>query len=71
MPKIGTEVTTPDGKATVISNNMLKMLVKTKTAMKDGSVIYKEYALDEIKFKKPAVKEENEADINEAELNLD
>ncbi|MBO5926689.1 MAG: stage 0 sporulation family protein, partial [Clostridia bacterium] len=53
MPKIGTEVTTPDGKATVISNNMLKMLVKTKTAMKDGSVIYKEYALDEIKFKKP------------------
>ena len=48
MPKIGSEVTTPDGVATVISNNMLKMLVKTKTTMKDGSTIYGEYKLDDI-----------------------
>ncbi len=51
MPKIGSEVTTPDGKATVISNNMLKMLVKTKTIMKDGSLLYNEYKLSDIKFK--------------------
>ncbi len=51
MPKVGSEVTTPDGKATVISNNMLKMLVKTKSFMKDGSIIYNEYKLSDVKFK--------------------
>ena len=61
MPKIGSEVTTPDGKATVISNNMLKMLVKTKTIMKDGSLIYNEYKLSDIKFKNNKdVKEEDD-----------
>ena len=60
MPKVGSEVTTPDGKATVISNNMLKMLVKTKTVKNDGSMIYNEYNLSDIKFK--ANKEEKEED---------
>jgi hypothetical protein len=57
MPKVGSEVQTPDGKATVISNNMLKMLVKTKTTMKDGSVTYKDYELSEIKFTNNKIKE--------------
>ncbi len=65
MPKIGSEVTTPDGKATVISNNMLKMLVKTKTVMKDGSVLYNEYNLDDIKFKKQKEQEEPDIDVEE------
>jgi cell fate regulator YaaT (PSP1 superfamily) len=64
MPKVGSEVTTPDGKATVISNNMLKMLVKTKTVLKDGSVTYKDYNLDEIKFKNNKIQKE-EDDIEE------
>lgn len=64
MPKIGSEVTTPDGKATVISNNMLKMLVKTKCASKDGVITYKEYKLEEISFKKPN-KEETQEDLKE------
>ena len=64
MPKIGSEVTTPDGKATVISNNMLKMLVKTKCASKDGVITYKEYKLEEISFKKPN-KEEAQEDLKE------
>ncbi len=55
MPKVGSEVTTPDGKATVISNNMLKLLVKTKTVQKDGSVIYGEYKLCDVQFDKKAV----------------
>ena len=63
MPKVGLEVQTPDGKATVISNNMLKMLVKTKTTMKDGTVTYKDYALDEIKFKNNKVKETAEEEL--------
>ena len=60
MPKVGSEVQTPDGKATVISNNMLKMLVKTKTTMKDGSITYKDYELSEIKFKNNKIKEPEE-----------
>ena len=56
MPKIGSEVVTPDGKATVISNNMLKMLVKTKTQQNDGTIIYKEYKLEEVKFKNNKIK---------------
>ena len=67
MPKAGSEVTTPDGKATVISNNMLKLLVKTKTVAKDGTVTYNEYPLDKVKFKprKPDPKEEKEEEAEE------
>ncbi len=52
MPKVGSEVITPDGKATVVSNNMLKMLVKTKFEASDGSLSYKDYNLEDIKVKK-------------------
>ena len=52
MPKVGSEVVTPDGKATVVSNNMLKLIVKVKTANADGSFAYKDYPLDAIKVKK-------------------
>ena len=64
MPKIGSEVTTPDGKATVIANNMLKMLVKTKMSLKDGTLSYNEYPLDSIQFTKKGEqsKEDNEND---------
>ncbi len=67
MPKIGSEVTTPDGKATVISNNMLKMLVKTKTIMKDGSIIYNEYKLSDIKFKNNKDVKEEDDEISDLE----
>lgn len=63
MPKVGSEVQTPDGKATVISNNMLKMLVKTKTQANDGTITYKDYKLEEIKFKNNKIKEEEEEDL--------
>ena len=52
MPKIGSEVVTPDGKATVISNNMLKLLVKVKIESGDGSLVFKDFKLSEIKVKK-------------------
>ena len=64
MPKVGSEVTTPDGKATVISNNMLKMIVKTKAILKDGSVIYKDYDLSDIKFKNNKIVEEEPEEEN-------
>ncbi len=67
MPKIGSEVETPDGKATVISNNMLKMLVKTKMVMKDGSLLYNEYKLEDVKFKKIVEKEDKDSDVDSGE----
>ena len=66
MPKVGSEITTPDGKAIVISVNMLKLLVKTKTVLKDGTTTYKDYSLDEIKFKNKNVEEHGE-EIEEIE----
>jgi hypothetical protein len=55
MTKIGSEVTTTDGKAIVIANNMLKLLVKTKMVQKDGSLIYGEYKLCDVQFDKKNV----------------
>lgn len=64
MPKIGSEVTTPDGKAIVISNNMLKMIVKTKAFQKDGTLLYNEYPLDAVKFTKKGEPEKEEEGEN-------
>lgn len=51
MPKIGSEVDTPDGKGTVVATNMLKMEVKIKIEQKDG-LSYKDFPVDKIRFKK-------------------
>ena len=51
MPKVGSEVTSPDGKGVVVSVNMLKMTVKVKSELKDGSVEYKDYDVKDLKFK--------------------
>lgn len=53
MPKIGSEVDTPDGKAIVVTNNMLTMVITTKRQAQDGGFTYKEYKLSEIKVKRP------------------
>ncbi len=53
MPKIGSEVETPDGKAIVVTNNMLTLVVTTKKPSGDGGFTYKEYKLSEIKVKRP------------------
>ena len=52
MPKIGSEVDTPDGKAIVVSNNMITLKITTKKPTGDGGFTYKDYALAEIKVKK-------------------
>ena len=51
MPKVGSTVSSPEGKGMVIGLNMLKFLVKLKIE-KDGDLIYKEFPLSEIKFHK-------------------
>ena len=52
MPKVGSEVGTPDGKAIVTSVNMLKMEVKVKIDDKNGGWIWKDFPVQDIRFKK-------------------
>lgn len=66
MPKIGAEVTTPDGKSIVVSVNMLKMQIKTKMDDKNGGWIYKDYDVQDVKFKK-SNQPEQENEENEEE----
>ena len=68
MPKIGSEVDTPDGKAIVVTNNMLTMVVTTKRQAQDGGFTYKEYKLSEIKVKRPNKLEEVKDGAEEKEL---
>ena len=51
VPKVGSEVGTPEGKGTVVNVNMLKMEVKVKIEQKD-SVTYRDYKPEELKFKR-------------------
>lgn len=51
MPKIGTELNTPDGKGVVVNVNMLKMLVRVRIEDKaKDSVTYKDYSVDDLKY---------------------
>ena len=52
MPKVGSEVGTPEGKATVASVNMLKMQVKVKIDDKNGGLIFKDFPVEDIRFKR-------------------
>ena len=52
MPKIGSEVGTPEGKAIIAAVNMLKMHVTVKVDDKNGGWLYKEYPVADIRFKK-------------------
>ncbi|MCD8206276.1 MAG: stage 0 sporulation protein [Clostridia bacterium] len=49
MPKTGSEVTTPDGKGTVVNVDMLRMRVKVRISGGDFFK-YGDYSLDEISF---------------------
>ena len=65
MPKVGSEVGTPEGKATVASVNMLKMTVKVKIDDKNGGLLFKDYPVDELRFKRknqPEPKDEDDED---------
>lgn len=68
LPKVGAEVGTPEGKAIVASLNMLKMQVRVKMSDGAGGWIFKEYPVDEIRFKKnnqPQAKKDDEDEDEE------
>ena len=62
MPKVGSEVGTPDGKAIVASINMLKMEVKVKIDDKNGGWIWKDFPVKDVRFKKGNQPEKPEKD---------
>ena len=64
MPKLGFEVTTPDGKASVVANNMLRETVRVKFD-NQGEFSYKAYPLSDLKFKKTKKDEEPDETVDE------
>lgn len=64
MPKINSLVTTPDGEGKVVYNDILreKSIV---TIMKDDTIERKEYDVSELKFTKPAVKQNKDSENND------
>ena len=51
MPKQGGTVGTPEGDGVVISNDMLKLISKVKITKPDGTEVYKDFAVKELRFK--------------------
>jgi len=49
MPKLGSEVGTPSGQATVTNNDLLRRIVTVKIQSKDDSFEFKQFPLNEIK----------------------
>lgn len=63
MPKIGSEISTPDGKGFVVNVNMLKMVVRVRIEDKNrDTVSFKDYTVDELNGKPAAPKEEAQAE---------
>ncbi len=65
VPKLGQTVGTPEGDGVVISNDMLKMISKVKISKPDGSEIYKDFAVKELKFARKNVPDNDETDGEE------
>jgi cell fate regulator YaaT (PSP1 superfamily) len=67
MPKVGAEVGSPEGRAIVVSINMLKMQAKVKIDDKAGGWIYKDFTVEDLRFKKNSQPEndDNDDDLDE------
>ena len=68
VPKLGSEVGTPEGKGTVVNINMLKMTVRVRIEDKTkDTVAYRDFTVDELKFKRRPCAEADEADGGEGD----
>ena len=61
MPKMGAEVSTPEGKGTVVGENMLKQTLRVKIE-KDGSLVYRDFPLKDVRFKGGRKEADDKAD---------
>lgn len=63
MPKIGSEVLTPEGKGTVVNVNMLKMMVRVKIEDKKKDIVaYHDFPANELKFKRSKPEKDDPSD---------
>lgn len=68
MPKQGGTVGTPEGEGTVVSNDMLKMISKVKISKPDGSEVYKDFPVSELRFKKNNQPQKDEDEKSEEQI---
>ena len=67
IPKVGTEVGTPDGKGMVVNVNMLKMEVRVKIEDKQKDIVtYHDYPVDKVKFKRSVREEDGDDEKGDA-----
>ena len=64
MPKVGSEVGTPEGTGTVVNANMLKMEVKVRIDKGDGAA-YKDFPVEQLRFKRKGEKREEREEAGE------
>lgn len=69
MPKINTEVTTPDGKGIAVYNDILKRKVVVNFAKKDEPLNTKEFEIADISFEKDFNEKEKTANANKPNNN--
>lgn len=62
VPKLGSEIGTPAGTGRVVSVDMLKMTAKVRIEDRQGDMVYKDFPVSELKFKKQVVKDEEDED---------
>ena len=63
IPKVGSEVGTPDGRGMVVNVNMLKMEARVKIEDKAKDIVtYHDYPVAQLKFKKSVKEEDTEED---------
>lgn len=65
MPKLGSTISTPEGKGMVITVNMLKMEVRVKIEKDGGNIVYRDFPLDQVSFRRSVEKEDEEDNSNE------
>ena len=70
VPKIGGSVMSPEGRGSVVSVNMLKMIARVKIE-KDGALIYRDFPVAELEFKRAQEKPEKEETEKEEEISLE
>lgn len=70
VPKVGSEVNTPEGKGKVVGLDMLKMQVKVRIEKQDV-VTYRDYNVSEIKFKHTCLLDKGQGDSDEEPISDD
>lgn len=50
MPRVGRDIMTPEGRATILSTSILKQKVRVKMVLADGVIDIKEFRVDDIEY---------------------